>query len=412
MDLLASATRRTQNRLKTKSLRPHQADLHKDSPLMSTIAASADSPKPAGEIQRVKFARADGFMNALRERVDGYFEEQNLSKRDHPRMYLKTAVILAWTVISYLSLVLWSDSILQTLASAASLGLAMAAVGFNIQHDGGHGAYSKYPFVNGLMAFTLDILGGSSFIWKRTHNIVHHSYTNVTGVDGDIDLGFMGRLSPHQKRFWFHRLQHIYLWFLYGFITFKWQFHDDVRSLVLGRVGQTKVPRPKFGELILLLTGKVLFLTLAFGLPLYLHAWYHVALWFFVASFVQGVMLSIVFQLAHVVEEADFPMPDGDSQRIENEWAVHQVETTVDFAQGSWLARWYTGGLNFQIEHHLFPQICHIHYPAISKIVRETSEEFGVRYIAHETIWLAIGSHYRWLRELGRSNSTPVASPA
>lgn len=350
----------------------------------------------------VKFARSDGFMQALRERVDGYFASTNQSKRDHPRMYVKTAVILTWLVASYVGLVFWASSWPAALALSVSLGIAMAAVGFNIQHDGGHGAYSRHPWVNGAMAFTLDVLGGSSFIWKRTHNVIHHSYTNVTGVDGDIDLGFMGRLSPHQPRYAFHRIQHLYLWFLYGFITFKWQFRDDYQALLTGRVGESKISRPKGAELALLILGKVLFMALAFALPLYLHAWYNVALCFFAASFAQGVLLSVVFQLAHCVEHADFPMPDAATNRIENAWAVHQVETTVDFARDSWLATYFTGGLNFQIEHHLFPQICHIHYPEISKIVEATSAEFGVHYTAHPTAFSAIRSHYRWLKQMGQ----------
>jgi len=320
-------------------------------------------------------------------------------------MYLKTAIILTWLVSSYVGLVFWATTLPQGALLAVSLGVAMAAVGFNVQHDGGHGAYSKYPFINQLMAFTLDVLGGSSFIWKRTHNIVHHSYTNVTGVDGDIDLGILGRLSPHQRRFGFHRFQHFYLWFLYGFITFKWQFRDDYMALIRGRVGETRLPFPKGMDLLVLVSGKIAFLSLAFGLPLYLHDWKYVALFFFVASFSQGVLLSVVFQLAHCVEEASFPLPEDGSQKIENAWAVHQVETTVDFARGGKIATWFTGGLNYQIEHHLFPQICHIHYPALSKIVEQTSAEYGVRYSAHPTVTAAIRSHYNWLRRMGRPDT-------
>ncbi|MEZ6125017.1 MAG: acyl-CoA desaturase [Planctomycetaceae bacterium] len=353
----------------------------------------------------VKFGRSTGFMQTLRERVDAWFEEHQHTKRDHPRMYLKTVVILSWAILSYAGLVFWAASWPQALALAASLGIAMAAVGFNIQHDGGHGAYSRFPAVNQLMAFTLDILGGSSYIWKRTHNIIHHSYTNVTGIDGDIDLGVLGRLSPHQPRYGFHRLQHLYLWFLYGFITFKWQFHDDFQALLRGRIGETRVPRPQGLDLFLLILGKAMFVTLAFVIPLSLHAWYNVLGCFVAASFVQGLLLSIVFQLAHVVEHADFPLPDAESQKIENEWAVHQVETTVDFARDSWLATWFTGGLNFQIEHHLFPQICHIYYPELSRIVEATSKEFGVSYAAHPTTLSAVKSHYSLLKKLGRPHS-------
>ena len=205
---------------------------------MSIAALPEITSAIPADVKQVKFAKCEGFMQTLRERVDAYFDENGLSKRDSPRMYLKTFIIMTWLVASYVGILLWATTIVQATLLAVSLGAAMAAVGFNIQHDGGHGAYSKYPFVNGLMAFMLDVLGGSSFIWKRTHNIVHHSYTNVTGVDGDIDLGVLGRLSPHQPRFAYHRFQHLYLWFLYGFITFKWQFRDDYMALIRGRVGR------------------------------------------------------------------------------------------------------------------------------------------------------------------------------
>jgi linoleoyl-CoA desaturase len=369
---------------------------------MSDISSVQPDPK------LVKFARCDGFMPALRERVDAYFVQTNVPKRDNPRMYVKTVVILTWLVASYAGLVFWATTWPQALALSVSLGIAMSAVGFNIMHDGGHGAYSRFPVVNRLMAFTLDILGGSSHFWKKKHNVVHHSYTNVTGIDDDIDVGPLGRLSPHQSRFGFHRFQHFYLWFLYGFITFKWQFYDDTAGLITGRVGDMKMPPVKNWDLVLMLVGKFTFLALAFGLPLYLHEWHQVVLWFFVASFGQGVVMSVVFQLAHCVEQAEFYMPDPDSMRIENSWAVHQVITTVDFARDSRLVSWFTGGLNFQIEHHLFPQICHLHYPALARIVEQTAAEFGVPYHSHPTMRSAVKSHFLWLRRMGQ----PIAVSA
>ena len=351
---------------------------------------------------KVKFAGGDAFLSVLRGRVDEFFSSTGRQRRDCARMYLKTASIIAWLVVSYVLLVAWATTWWQALLLAISLGLAMAGVGFNIQHDGGHAAYSKRKWINNLMAMALDLLGGSSYIWKRTHNLVHHSFTNITGHDGDIEMGGMGRLSPHQRRFGFHRLQHVYLWVLYGFVTFKWQFFDDVRGVVKGQVGKTRFARPRGWQLAVFVCGKLLFVSLAFVIPMLLHPWYAALLLFFVASFVQGLVLSVVFQLAHCVEEADFPMPQDGTGRMESAWAVHQVETTVDFARRSRLVTWYTGGLNYQIEHHLFPQICHVNYPAISELMEGTCRDFGVRYSAHETLWGAVAAHYRWLRRMGK----------
>lgn len=357
----------------------------------------------------VRFGHNAGFLVALRERIDVYFTETGKNRRDLPGMYLKTFVILSWFVGSYLLLVL-APNVWAAGAGILSIALATAAIGFSIQHDGGHGAYSDKRWVNSAMAMTLDLLGGSSYVWKRKHNQIHHSYTNITGHDDDIDVGIFGRLSPHQPRFAFHRLQHVYLWFLYGFLPLKWQLYDDFAFLITKEISGHRCKTPKGKEAVVFWGGKLAFAIWAFVIPIMVlhHHWALVVGAWFLASFIQGIVISVVFQLAHVVEDADFPMPEEVTNRIENEWAIHQVETTVDFARTSRLISWYTGGLNYQIEHHLFPQICHLHYPALSQIVEETSKEFGVRYTAHDTLGAAVGSHYRLLKTLGRAEVQAV----
>jgi linoleoyl-CoA desaturase len=351
----------------------------------------------------VKFAQPDdAFLPVLRQRVDDMFSNTSRRRRDCTAMYVKTATILIWFAASYVLLVLFAATWWQALLAAVSLGLAMASIGFNIQHDGAHSAYSSRSWINSLMAMALDMLGGSSFFWKKTHNQIHHSYTNITGHDGDIDMGVLGRLSPHQESRRFHRLQHLYLWILYGFLPFKWQFFDDIRGAMIGRIGINQFSRPRGLQLLVFIAGKLLFLSLAFAIPMLVHSWHSVLLFFFVTSFVQGLTLSVVFQLAHCVEEAEFPMPAVASGEMERAWAVHQVETTVDFARRSRLITWFTGGLNHQIEHHLFPQICHVNYPAIAELMETTCREFGVRYAAHDSLFSAIRAHYRWLRRMGQ----------
>ena len=259
------------------------------------------------------------------------------------------------------------------------------------------------------MALSLDLLGGSSYIWARKHNSIHHGYANITGHDDDIDLGLLARLSPHQRRLKFHRLQHFYLWALYGLLPIKWQFYDDFRAMVTGRIGEHQFAHPKGWDLVTFIGGKAVFFSLALVIPLLLHPVWAVLLFYVAASVVQGVVLSVVFQLAHCVEEAAFPLPRKDTGRMEAAWAVHQVEATVDFARRSRLLSWFIGGLNFQIEHHLFPQICHVHYPALSLLVEQTCKEYGLRYVTHETFLAGAASHFRWLRRMGIAGtaSTP-----
>jgi linoleoyl-CoA desaturase len=372
-------------------------------PLRMNAIPVAPSPAPAPG--GLKFQSPDDFRQALRRGVDEYFATPGRQQRDCWQMYLKSAVVLGWCAAAYGLLLVVGGTWWLALPLAMILGLGLAAVGFNVQHDGNHGAYSNSRLVNRLAAATLDLMGGSSYVWARKHNSIHHSYTNVTGHDDDINIGLLGRLSPHQKHLPFHRLQHVYLWFLYGFLPVKWHVYDDFHNVLVGRIGEHRISRPHGWDLAMFFGGKAAFFGLALGVPMLFYSWWWVLVLYMVSSFVQGVALSVVFQMAHCVEEADFPLPAEESGKIEHSWATHQVETTVNFAPRNRLLTWYVGGLNYQVEHHLFPQICHIHYPAISRIVERCCREYGLAYKSQKSFLGGIASHFRWLRRLGRETA-------
>ena len=346
----------------------------------------------------VSFQKNTDFRLELSKRIDRYFETSGLERRDHPKMYQKTAVIIAWLIASYVLLVLWAPSIVPALILSLSLSLSMAGSGFCIQHDGNHRGYSKRTWINRLAAFSLDALGGSSYMWHWKHNVRHHCYTNIVGVDADIDVGGLCRLAPQQRHLWPHRFQHLYMWFFYGLISIKWHLWDDFHALATGRLDHQLYPRPKGTALLTLIAGKAIFVCLALVIPLYFHPLWMVASFYVLVSFVLGMTLTVVFVLAHCVSEAAF----ASAGPIESEWSVHQIETTVDFARDNRLLNWYLGGLNLQVEHHLFPNICHVHYRAMSDIVEAVCREYGVRYKTHKSMLSALASHYRWLREMGR----------
>ncbi len=379
---------------------------------MNTLSTQqiATLSNPAAPLTRnpkgLKFGPRIGFDQALKQRVEDYFNTTGFAQRDCPRMYIKTAVILASFVAIYVLLVFFAAAWWQAVPLALLLGLCTAAIGFNIQHDGGHGGYSKHHAINKLAAITLDLIGGSSYIWARKHNTLHHTYSNITGHDDDINLGALGRLSPHQKRLRFHGLQQFYLWLLYGFLPSKWHVYDDFHNLAIGKIGDHSFARPRGWDLVIFFGGKAVFFTVAWVIPMMFHPWWVVLSLYFAATYVLGIVLSVVFQLAHCVEEAEFPMPRVDTGRMDSDWAVHQVQTTVDFGQGNRLLSWYIGGLNFQIEHHLFPHICHIHYPALAPVVAETCKEYGLRYTAQPTFRAGLVSHFRWLRRMGMAEAT------
>ena len=373
---------------------------------VKTSAAHGAGPETVGDTcQKLKFAADAGFQRELRRRVEALIRERGIRERDCPRMYLKTGVVLAAFALTYCLLVFAAQSWWQALTLALLLGLAIAEIGFNIQHDGGHKAYSNRPWVNKLMAMTLDLVGGSSYVWRWKHVVFHHMYVNVAHHDTDIDLGIFGRLSPQQPHHAVYRWQQWYLWPLYGVMVIKWHFFDDYRDVITGRMGVNRFPRPRGWELVLFLGGKLTFMALAFGIPLLFHPLWTVLLFYVITVGVVGVVLSVVFQLAHAVEEARFPAPQPGTSRMQQPWAVHQVETTVDFARDDRLVSWLVGGLNFQIEHHLFPTLSHVNYPAIAGVVERTCREFQVPYAANPSFRGAVASHFRWLKRMGTAGA-------
>jgi linoleoyl-CoA desaturase len=225
----------------------------------------------ATEHPKLKFNGSDRFLRELRRRVDVYFEQTGHRRRDCAQMYFKTATILAWFFGAYFLLLFVATSWWMALPLAVILGVAMAAIGFNIQHDAGHNAYSDRSWVNKVMALTLDMIGGSSYLWDWKHNTMHHTYPNIDGHDDDINVGLLGRLSPHQKRLKIHRLQGIYLWLLYGFLALKWHLFDDFYNVASGHMGGRKIRRPQGKDLAIFIGGKVVFFSLAFGIPMLLH---------------------------------------------------------------------------------------------------------------------------------------------
>ena len=320
---------------------------------------------------QVRFDSSGALTAEIKDKVHAYLATQD-SRKYQRKMFFKTGVILCWALLSYVGLVFFSVGTgWMAFAFATCLGLAMAGVGFGIQHDANHGAYPAGPFVRRMLGCTLDLMGGSSYIWKFQHNINHHSFTNVADADADIDIGAIARLSPAQPhRAWF-RYQHLYVWPFYSLLGVSWVIYADWRDYFNATIGKNSFPRPKGTEALLFWGGKVAWVILWLVIPLMFHSvgpWLLMLLWTYL---VLGFTLSIVFQLAHIAEEAEFPALEGDPARAGRDFFTHQLATTVDFAtKNRWLT-WYLGGLNFQIEHHLFPKINHLHYPAIGRDRRE-----------------------------------------
>jgi linoleoyl-CoA desaturase len=355
----------------------------------------------------IKFPKSNtnDFISDLRRRVAEYFETKKISRYANFSMIVKSISILALYLIPYF-IVLTANitDVWTVLGLWIIMGIASAGIGLSIMHDANHGSYSKNQSFNKYMGYLLNFIGGSAVNWKLQHNHLHHGYTNVDGMDEDIDPGPVMRLSPHQKRLWLHRWQHIYGWFIYGLMTLSWVTAKDFAQLKRYRemgllVKQNRSYRWLFIELLISKTffyGYLLILPLIFS-PI---AWWQTIIFFTVMHFLQGFILTIVFQPAHVMPTSDYPIPDKEGN-LENNWAIHQLLTTSDFSPKSRIFSWYVGGLNYQIEHHLFPNICHVHYKKISNLVKQTAMEYGIPYNVQKNFILALINHGKMLKRLG-----------
>lgn len=357
---------------------------------------------------RVKFVNKNQtqFFNVLKERVDAYFAENNISPNANTTMVLKSFFMLALYFIPYFLIMTQGYSLLIMWLLTLVMGIGLAGIGMGIMHDANHGAYSSNPVINKLFGLTLSLVGGDPQNWKTQHNVLHHTYTNIYGYDKDIDDKGVMRLTPESKHRKAHRFQVFYVFFFYSLMTLYWTtLKDFVQYFLFIKEGHSKVKgTAKVKEFLNILIWKLFYWSYIMVLPvviLDIKVW-QMLIGFASMHFVAGMLLSVIFQLAHVVEETTFPIPDAKGN-IDNEWAIHQLNTTADFARNNWLITFFVGGLNFQAIHHLFPQICHVHYPKIAPIVEQTAKEFGVNYLYTDSFWRALASHVRHISRLGRN---------
>lgn len=353
-------------------------------------------------MQTPRFSATPFFYNDLKDRVHHYFQETNQAMTGNWRLHLKAIILVSSFFLCYAALVFYTPSVWASLLLCVVLGFIGAGIGFNVMHDGSHGSFSRFPFLNWLACFSLNVLGGSDSMWKVKHVILHHTFTNVDGVDDDIEIKPFMRMCKTQEWHTYHRYQHIYCMVLYAIHYLMWVLWFDYKKYFRQKIGDFEYQPLKWHEHLIFWLSKIGSYTMFFVIPTIYVGFTSMLVGFLVYTVVVGLVISIVFQLAHTVEHTDFPTPN-DKNRIENEWAIHQVQTTANFATHNPIITWYCGGLNFQIEHHLFPTISHVHYPVISKIVKETCAAHNINYIEYPKMLTAVASHLRLLRQMGSS---------
>ncbi|MCB2219027.1 MAG: acyl-CoA desaturase [Bacteroidetes bacterium] len=358
--------------------------------------------------QNIKFPNQKNtqFVTELRNKVNAYFEHKNISKQGNAGLGVKTFFMF----LLYIGpLILMMTGVVNTLAGMfiawVVMGVGMSGVGLSVMHDANHRSFSHKSWMNKLFEKSMYLLGGFPLIWQHQHNTMHHGYTNIDGFDEDIEQGALFRFSPHRPLNKLHRFQHLYFWFFYSLSTLSWITAKEFKQLFRYRREKVKLPSKKsydrlLGELIL---SKLVYYILFLVLPLIFlpFAWYWIVAGFVAMHFVCGLSLSLIFGAAHIMPDALYPLPD-ENQELENNWAIHQLLTTTNFSPRSKAFTWFIGGLNFQVEHHLFPNISHVHYPAIAAVVRDTALKYGLPYHVQPNFYQAVKNHVIMLKRLGR----------
>jgi linoleoyl-CoA desaturase len=346
------------------------------------------------------------FSSTLNKRVSEYFKAGSISRQGNSEMVFKTLFMFLLYFLPYGLIIggLISHPLLLILM-VVFMSIGLGGIGLSVMHDANHGAYSKKAWVNTLIGYSLNLVGANAFNWKIQHNVLHHTYTNVHEEDEDISPRGILRMTPHSNWKSIHRYQQYYAWFLYGFMTIAWMVVKDFARLIkyqkngLAEKQKANIAR----EWVILIATKAIYITYIFILPLLFTTlpWWQILMGIFIMHYIAGFVLAIIFQPAHVIDGTEFPLPD-ENKALPNNWAIHQLLTTTNFGNRSKWFSWYVGGLNFQIEHHLFPNICHVHYRSISGIVKKTANEFGLPYKSAKTFMGALIGHAKLLRQLGR----------
>ena len=353
--------------------------------------------------------RNNQFYQSLKVSVDQYFEKKGIKKTGDRRLYFKTILLVGAAITMYCGLMFFKMPVLPALLVCALLGFTFASIGFGVMHDANHGSYSTKPWLNDMLGLSANVLGASSFFWKQKHNIIHHTYTNVDGLDDDIAKSPIIRQCETQKWVPAHRIQHLYLLPVYALSSIFWVFIMDFTKYFTRKIYRTDAWKMSLKNHIIFWATKAAFVIFYMLLPIMVWGFGQWLLGFFVLHVVMGLTLSLVFQLAHVVENTEFEnVALDETKHIETAWAEHELKTTSNFAMNNKVISWFVGGLNYQIEHHLFPRVSHVHYPAISKIVMQKCKEYSLPYNKYDTLTEALISHFKVMRMLGQK---PVALP-
>lgn len=355
-------------------------------------------------MRKTKFNKnfSSNFYSTLNTRVKSYFKSNQLSPYGNTGLFLK--IILFYIIYFFLYTCLVFDLIQKQYIMFVVIlfGLTSALIGLNVSHDAVHKALFRSSLLNRIFSYSFDMIGMSSYIWKLKHNIIHHNFPNLQKCDFDIEAAPIIRMSPADRLKPFHRYQHIYAPFIYLFFSITLVFISDIKIMFFTNRGSIDGKQHPSSQILIFIFGKIAYLFFILGLPLLLlpYTVFEILGAFLLMHFLLSFVLAFVLLPAHVFEATVFPKINAD-ETIQEDWAIYQMKTTLDYSRKSRFLNSIFGGFNLNVTHHLFPRICHIHLIPIANIVKKTAKEYDVDY--NETsFWYAIISHFRMLKLLGK----------
>ena len=376
----------------------------------SDLDCAEEGLLPSGTRPRhfnIKPSGPRSFPKVLRQRLDRFFADQDLSPKANRSMWLKISVGLsvlagAWITIYVMRPPAWAFVTLYVLS-----GLAQTFLLLNIAHDSNHNAISSSSVVNKTMNYAFDLCGINSYMWRILHHRGHHSCVNIHGEDDALTGRGLFRFTPHEPHRRLHRFQHLYALCLYALFSLDYVFVRDFEAFFFPAHDYLKKTRHPVREITILFAGKAFYFTYMLALPVVLlgKSPLLVAGSFLLVHLLIGLSVSLVFQTTHTIDTTYFPVTRSEFDNS----VYHIFATTADYATGNPVVGWLAGGLNHHIAHHLCPFVCHTHYPALTRIVRETAEEFGIPYRQHPTMTRAISHHLLLLKQLGNETYTEPA---
>ncbi len=352
-------------------------------------------------MNKIKFQPepVDGFYNTLKHRVNTYFHENKISRFATPQAIIKATALFSLFISTYIIILTVELSFGLFLLAWFFQGVFIIFAAMSIVHDAAHGAFSRRKWVNALLLRFANLVGGDGYMYKYKHTVSHHPYTNIHGIDIDLEQSGMVRVTPFTKSKKKHRYQYWYMKILYPFYILFWVLMRDFKYYRMEKIGPVKAHHARI-HWAMLFTSKLFYFFYMLVLPYWLlpYPFWQVFLGFFIMHMGSGIVAMFALLSNHVVEDSLFVVPDDDGL-IPCTWGEHQLRTTDDYSPDSRLISFMFSGLNHHVAHHLFPRYCHVHYPVITKMVRAAAREFGLRY-RFNSITGGLYSHFRLLRKL------------